>query len=60
MSAREANKSRKLFPLVKMTEKHGGVPIHPKVYGYISMFSRHFAVTCVTKTPQKKKKKTDM
>ena len=26
---REANrKSRKLFPLVKITERHGGVPIH--------------------------------
>ena len=29
MSAREANrKSRKLFPLVKIAKKHGGVPIH--------------------------------
>ena len=31
MSAREANrKSQKLFPLVKMMEKHGSVPIHLK------------------------------
>ena len=29
MSAREANrKSQKLFPLVKMTASHGGVPLH--------------------------------
>ena len=29
MTAKEANKkSRKLFPLVKMAKKHGGVPIH--------------------------------
>ena len=40
MSAREANrKSRKLFPLVKMAEIHGGVPIHLKPFsGQLRLF----------------------
>ena len=42
MSAREANrKSQKLFPLVKMTEKHGRTPMHlklPFLYGTASLY----------------------
>ena len=44
MLVRGANrKSRKLFPLEKMTDKHGGVPIHFYMYGpppcFVAMFA---------------------
>ena len=39
MSAKNANrKLRKLFPLVKIGAKHGGVPVHLKQSGHLFAF----------------------
>ena len=51
MLARKANrKLKKLFPLVKMMEKHGGVHVHPKKLCRLHMGHWHLYVLTLSPT----------